>query len=67
MTMKIQATQREAVDLHRLVRRVSDKPKAIERNKGLFITCCLGDGMTLKEAYEAFEGAKRRLWANACA
>lgn len=63
--MKIQTTQREAVDLHRLVRR--DKPKAIERNKGLFVTCCMLEGMTLREAYEAFDRANRRLWANACA
>lgn len=63
--MNTQKTQREAVVLHRLVRR--DRPMAIERNKGLFVTCCMMDGMTLSEANAAFERANRRLWANACA
>ena len=60
--MKIKKTHLENFNPHRK----PDKPKAIERNKGLFIALCLRDGLTLRKAHEAFERANRELWSNAC-
>lgn len=56
-----------AVPLDRLVRQ-SERPRATENNRSRFVTHCIyREGMSVKEAYDAFEKANRGLWAAATA
>ena len=71
--MKNQETQTDtearplAVPLDRLVRQ-SERPRATESNKHNFVTHCIyREGMSVRDAYDAFEKANRWLWAAATA
>ena len=67
MTMTIEKPNAEAVDLDRFVGQ-SERPRATENNKHNFITHCIyREGMAMKDAYDAFDRANRRLWAAATA
>ena len=67
MSKTIEKPETEAVVLNRLVRR-SERPQATERNRSIFVSHCMfREGMSMKDAYDAFDRANRKLWYAATA